>query len=156
METRLPGRRAGRVIVLAAALPFGGHSQALKTVPPAHPVSVDSQPGREVLSPHTLEAWLDALAVAESGNRQWLVHRDQDGQLYYGCLQFHERTFRAYVRKYHLLPNSTRSETMRRIYDCAFQKHLATLMLRDDPANWKHWRRTVEKRVGMPPVSDAQ
>lgn len=101
--------------------------------------------------PDTLRSWLNALALAESGNRQWLVHRDRDGQLYYGCLQFQERTFRAYVRKFHLLPRRTRSETMERIYDCAFQKRLAALMIRDDPNNWKHWKGTVEKRVGLPP-----
>lgn len=107
-----------------------------------------------MLPANTLESWINALAVAESGNRQRLVHRDRDGQLYYGCLQFHERTFRAYVRKFHLLPTNSRAATMNRIYDCAFQKRLAALMIRDDPDSWKHWRRTVEKRVGLPPVND--
>lgn len=100
----------------------------------------------------TLESWLDSLALAESGNREWLVHRDRDGQLYYGCLQFQEKTFRVYVRKFHLLPRRSRPEIMNHIYSCAFQKHLAALMLRDDPSNWKHWRNTVEKRVGLPPL----
>ena len=104
------------------------------------------------IPPDALEAWLDALAVAESGNRGRLVHRDRDGQLYYGCLQFQARTFRVYARKFHLLPNGTRSEMMERIYDCAFQKRLAALMIRDDPQNWRHWKTTVEKRVGLPPV----
>jgi hypothetical protein len=98
-----------------------------------------------------LEVWIDALATAESGNRQWLVHRDRDGQLYYGCLQFQERTFLTYVRKFHLLKKGTRAEAMNRIYDCAFQKRLAFLMLHEDPGSWKHWRNTVENRIGLPP-----
>lgn len=103
-----------------------------------------------------LELWIDKLAVAESGNRARLVHRDRDGQLYYGCLQFHAKTFRVYVRRFHLLPKSSREEMMGHIYDCAFQKHLAAMMIRDDPENWKHWRGTVEKRVGMPPTNDSR
>jgi len=115
--------------------------------------AADPPPTTSETAPATLQVWLDALAKAESGNRQFLIHRDRDGQLYYGCLQFQERTFRVYARKFHLIPQGTsHSETMRRIYDCAFQKQLAALMIRDDPRNWKHWRTTVEKRVGMPPV----
>ena len=114
--------------------------------------------GAPVVSPgassafNPLEHWIDALAIAESGNRERLVHRDRDGQLYYGCLQFQPRTFRLYVRKFHLLPHANRKEMMSRIYDCAFQKQLATLMIRSDPAGWKHWRGTVENRVGLPPA----
>ena len=104
---------------------------------------------------NSLENWIDALAAAESGNRERLVHRDRDGQLYYGCLQFRPRTFRAYVRRFHLLTNASRDELMSRIYDCGFQKHLAGLMLRNDPATWKNWRRTVENRVGLPPLAGA-
>ena len=103
-------------------------------------------------NPRNLESWINALAVAESGNRSWLIHRDRNGQLYYGCLQFHERTFRAYARKFHLLPNMKRSEAMALIYDCEFQKRLATLMIEDDPGNWRHWKGTVRKRVGLPPA----
>jgi hypothetical protein len=124
---------------------------AQETKPAASPGP--STDGSSAVNP--LENWIDALAIAESGNRGRLVHRDRDGQLYYGCLQFQPRTFRAYVRKFHLLPNAGRKETMSRIYDCAFQKQLAALMIRSDPAGWKHWRGTVENRVGLPPVSSA-
>jgi hypothetical protein len=145
------GLRRSRV-VLAAAFALCCHSQEHEPAAPEQPPLVDAQASSlEPQSDTALEAWLDALALAESGNRERLVHRDRDGQLYYGCLQFHERTFRAYARKFHLLPRGSRAETMSRIYDCSFQKHLAALMIRDDPANWKHWRRTVEKRVGLPP-----
>ncbi len=99
--------------------------------------------------------WLNQLAWAESGNRERLVHRDRDGQLYYGCLQFQARTFRAYVKKFHLLPADGRSELMRRIYDCAFQKRLAAMMIRSDPNAWKHWKLTVEQKIGLPPSDES-
>jgi len=138
----------------ALALAICAHAQdpSSSTNPSADPAP-EAPAVESATPPVALQVWLDALAKAESGNRQFLVHRDRDGQLYYGCLQFQERTFRVYVRKFHLLPQGTSSaETMRRIYDCSFQKQLARLMIRDDPANWKHWRTTVEKRVGMPPA----
>src|SRR5579862_8667230 len=76
--------------------------------------STDDSPLIPADSPQVdpLEVWIDALAIAESGNRQWVVHRDRDGQLYYGCLQFQERTFLTYVRKFHLLKKGTRAEAM--------------------------------------------
>lgn len=138
---------------MAAAFALYCHSQEREPAAPALPPAADSQASPSEPQPdNALEMWLDALALAESGNRQWLIHRDRDGELYYGRLQFHAKTFRAYVRKFHLLPKGSSSETMSRIYDCAFQKHLAALMIRDDPRSWKHWRGTVESRVGLPPV----
>lgn len=134
--------------ILAAASALCG---AQERQPAATPVL--SPYGPSTVNP--LEHWIDALAIAESGNRERLVHRDRDGQLYYGCLQFQPRTFRVYVRKFHLLPNANRKEMMSRIYDCAFQKQLAVLMIRSDPAGWKHWRGTVENRVGLPPADPA-
>jgi hypothetical protein len=148
--------RLGYIIVLAAGFVFCCQAQEIqKSVRASQTVDHSQASPWEESAGNPLEIWLDALAVAESANRQWLVHRDRDGQLYYGCLQFHERTFRSYVRKFHLLPNGSRAETMSRIYDCAFQKRLAALMIRDDPANWKHWKRTVERRVGLPPVDSS-
>ncbi len=149
--------RRGRV-VLAAAFTLVCHSQEREPIPPAPAAPDDSQiaPSDSQVVPSdsqpeiTLETWLDALSFAESGNRQWLVHRDRDGRLYYGCLQFREKTFRAYARKFHLLPK--RAETMTAIYDCSIQKRLAAMMIRDDPRNWRHWKGTVVKRVGPPPV----
>ena len=111
-------------------------------------------PRRKADAPRSpeLDAWLGALASAESDNRPRLVHR-RYGQVYYGCLQFQIHTFRVYARKFHLLPNDNSSELISRIYDCAFQKRLAALMIRDDPGNWKYWKGTVENKVGLPPVS---
>ena len=137
----------------ALALIICCHGQEAPSLTPAEATADAPAIASEPTPPGALQIWLDALSRAESGNRQFLVHRDRDGQLYYGCLQFQERTFRVYARKFHMLPQGTsHAETMRRIYDCGFQKQLAALMIRDDPGNWKHWRLTVEKRVGMPPI----
>ena len=99
-----------------------------------------------------LEKWIDSLAVAESGNRQWIVHQDRDGGYNYGCLQFRERTFRFYVEKFKLAPSADPAEVMDLIYDCTFQKRLAARMIRENPDNWKHWKKTVG-RIGLPPGS---
>ncbi len=153
MEKLTARLRHARVLLVAACCLC---CCAQDTKPAPVPLLDDSRESSpEVVSASPLENWLDALATAESGNRGRLVHRDRDGQLYYGCLQFQPRTFRAYVRKFRLLPNANRKETMSRIYDCAFQKQLAALMIRSDPAGWKHWRGTVENRVGLPPVDPA-
>jgi|SRR5689334_12356577 len=98
----------------------------------------------------TLRKWIDALAVAESGNRGWIVHQDRDGRSYYGCLQFRESTFRYFVEKFQIAPNKEPAEVMNLIYDCAFQKRLAARMIRQNPDNWKHWRKTTG-RIGLPP-----
>lgn len=148
--------RRARTVALAAAFALCCHAQERATTTPSAATAVHFQASLSPEPPGSaLETWLDALAMAESGNRARLVHRDRDGQLYYGCLQFHEKTFVAYVKRFHLLPQSNRAATMRRIYDCAFQKRLAALMIRDDPDNWKHWRGTVEKRIGLPPAQPA-
>ena len=97
-----------------------------------------------------LRKWINALAVAESGNRNWIVHEEDDGRRYYGCLQFREDTFRYFAKKFRLVPTAQPGDVMSRIYDCAFQKRLATRMIRENPENWKHWRKTVE-RIGLPP-----
>jgi hypothetical protein len=101
-------------------------------------------------SAQTLSKWIDALAAAESGGRAWIVHRDRDGRDYYGCLQFRERTFRFFVRKFNIAPNVEPDAVMNLIYDCALQKRVASRMIRENPENWKHWRKTVE-RIGLPP-----
>jgi hypothetical protein len=99
-----------------------------------------------------LKKWLAELSFAESGNRDWIVHRDRDGRYYYGCLQFREKTFRFFVEKFDLRPTEAEdAEVMDLIFDCAFQKRLAALMIRDNPENWKHWRTTVKRRIGLPP-----
>jgi hypothetical protein len=98
----------------------------------------------------TLGKWIDALAVAESGDRPWIVHRDRDGRDYYGCLQFRETTFRFFMKKFNLTPDAEPAEVMNLMFDCAFQKRLAERMIRENRENWKHWRKSVE-RIGLPP-----
>ena len=140
----------GGWIALATALFTCGYAEE---APSAAPESFRA-PRRKADAPRPseLDAWLNALASAESDNRPRLVHR-RDGQIYYGCLQFQIHTFRVYAGKFHLLPKDNSSELMSRIYDCAFQKRLAALMIRDDASNWKYWKGTVENKVGLPPVS---
>lgn len=103
-----------------------------------------ADPGR------TLVQWIDALANAESGNREWIAHQDRDGGYNYGCLQFREKTFRHFVKKFNLAPKAEPDEVMNLIYDCAFQKRLALRMLRENVENWKHWKKTA-RRIGLPP-----
>ena len=116
-----------------------GRAAAILTTPPS---AAEPAP--------TLAQWIDALAVAESGNRDWIAHQDRDGGYNYGCLQFREKTFRHFVRKFKLAPDAEPDEVMTLIYDCAFQKRLALRMLRDNPDNWKHWKKTA-RRIGLPP-----
>lgn len=148
--TRDHGPGSHLIFLVLAAFALHGHSQ--ENVAAARPAPSSSGADELESQPKTMENWLDALAQAESGNRERLVHRDRDGQLYYGCLQFQAKTFRVYVRRFHLAPESSRSEIMSRIYDCGFQKRLALAMIRSDPSNWKHWRWTVERKIGLPPT----
>jgi hypothetical protein len=115
-----------------------------------HAATVEAEPLAVEVSGRTLRQWIDALAVAESGNRNWIVHEDVDGRLYYGCLQFREETFRYFAKKFRLVPAAQPADVMGLIYDCAFQKRLAVRMIHDNAGYWKHWRKTVE-RIGLPP-----
>jgi hypothetical protein len=145
--TRLPPTLAAACLILCGQCSrVEGADQAASgadhaTGPAAEPVS-----GEQAM----LRKWIDALAVAESGNRPWIVHQDRDGGSNYGCLQFRERTFRVFVKKFNLAPNAEPDEVMNLIYDCGFQKRLAARMIRKNCENWKHWRKTVE-RIGLPP-----
>jgi len=112
------------------------------------------EPASHAVRHQTLEQWIERLAVAESRNRPRSVHQDRDGKYNYGCLQFREKTFRSYVEKFDLAPDARPEEVMDLIYDCAFQKRLAARMIRDNPENWRHWRKTV-RRIGLPPVPAA-
>ena len=115
-----------------------------------HAAAISAAPRYPAGPGETLARWIDALALAESGNRDWIAHQDRDGGYNYGCLQFRERTFRRFVRKFNLAPNAEPDEVMHLIYDCAFQKRLALSMLQDNVENWKHWKKTA-KRIGLPP-----
>jgi len=112
--------------------------------------AISTAPGSAAEPGQTLAQWVDALAVAESGNREWIAHQDRDGGYNYGCLQFRERTFRHFVRKFNFAPGAQPDEVMNLMYDCAFQKRLALRMLRQNPENWKHWKKTA-RRIGLPP-----
>jgi len=148
-------RRLTSTAILLTALAFLGGLAA--PVGAAGCPDADGKPDRssseevsETCIQPPLTGWLNALSFAESGNRPWIVHQDRDGRDYYGCLQFREKTFRFFVKKFNLAPNAEAPEVMALIFDCAFQKRLAARMIHDNPDNWKHWRNTVE-RIGLPP-----
>jgi hypothetical protein len=121
-----------------------GADRALSSTDHAETVAAGPAAGKD------LRQWIDALAVAESGNRNWIVHEEEDGRRYYGCLQFREETFLYFAKKFHLVRTGEAGDFMNLIYDCSFQKRLATRMIRENPDNWKHWRRTAG-RIGLPP-----
>lgn len=112
---------------------------------------ISTPPLQRPSSQRTMEEWLDDLAFAESGNRARIVHQDLDGRNYYGCLQFRLKTFRFFVDKFALASQVAPGDVTELIYDCAFQKRLAARMILDNPASWKHWRKTV-RRIGLPPA----
>ena len=143
----------------AAFLFFCGHPPAFGETDCAvasgdHAAAVSGARRSDADPAQTLAQWIDTLAIAESGNREWIAHQDRDGGYNYGCLQFRERTFRHFVMKFNLAPNAEPGEVMNLIYDCAFQKRLALRMLRENPENWKHWKKTV-RRIGLPPGASA-
>ena len=143
-------------LLVAFLMIWGPSAQADETDCAANGTGNAAAPSVERTSgacaPQTLGNWIDALAAAESGGRGWIVHRDRDGRNYYGCLQFRETTFRFFMKKFNLAPNANSADAMNLIYDCALQKRLAARMIRENPENWRHWRKTVE-RIGLPPES---
>jgi hypothetical protein len=113
-----------------------------------------TEPSIEDRNTQALGKWIDALSVAESGNRGWIIHQDQDGRDYYGCLQFREKTFMHFATKFRLVQPNEPAKVMNAIFDCALQKRVATRMIRENPENWKHWRKSTA-RIGLPPGAKA-
>lgn len=140
--TPMPPRMAAAFLIMWSPS-VDGADHAPSSTDHAARAEAESQAG-------ALGKWIDTLAVAESGNRNWIVHEEEDGRRYYGCLQFREQTFRYFAMKFRLVQPAKSGDVMNLIYDCAFQKRLATRMIRENPGNWKHWRKTVEK-IGLPP-----
>ena len=83
-------------------------------------------------------------------------HLDKNNRYSYSCLQFQEATFIAKVKDYNLLPSAEEHEIFNLIYDCNFQKKLARLMFENEKYAWMHWRTSVERGLGYPPVGLAQ
>jgi hypothetical protein len=97
-----------------------------------------------------LDKWMTLLAEAESGGDPTLKILDTNRKYSYGCLQFQFHTFRQYARQYSLFEGLEDRDLRREIYNCESQIRLATQMIEEDYANWRHWRNTV-KKIGMPP-----
>ena len=98
-----------------------------------------------------LDAWLERLVQVESGGRSNVTVLDRNGHISRGCLQFQDRTLIAQARRHGFLPHSEDSELPSIAYDCHEAKNLARAMLRNNPANWKHWRNSVQQ-IGLPPL----
>jgi len=86
------------------------------------------------------QSWVDRLAKFESQNTPIIKKLDKNGKYSYGCLQFQKRTFDSVSKRYKLEGN---------IYDCEFQRKLATKMIEEDPNNCKHWKAAV-RAIGKP------
>jgi hypothetical protein len=141
---------AGLLIIWSCAVVLAGADCAVPGAGNDISASVELHPAAE--PDLVLRKWIDSLAAAESGNRDWIAHQDLDGRYNYGCLQFRERTFRFFIKKYKLAANAEPDKIMELIYDCAFQKRLALRMIQEDPENWKHWKKSA-RRIGLPPGS---
>lgn len=100
-----------------------------------------------------LDVWLEKLAMAESNNRANIKVLDVNGRYSYGCLQFQMATFKSYSARYGLLDPATVTSWETHIYDCELQKEIATHMIQEKSANWRHWGYTVlNKGIGFPPT----
>lgn len=102
-----------------------------------------------------LDLWIEKLAMAESNNRANIKVLDVNGRYSYGCLQFQMATFKAYTTKYGLVDPATVTNWESLIYDCALQKKTAKRIIKEKPANWRHWGYTVlNKGIGFPPSEE--
>jgi hypothetical protein len=104
------------------------------------------------VSQDALDAWLQKLIQKESEGREHIKILDHNNRYSYGCLQFQMETFRAYARRYDLLPHTEDSELENVIYDCELQKTMARKMIEEDYGNWRNWYTSVAvRKLGLPP-----
>lgn len=98
-----------------------------------------------------LKSWIERLAKHESQNISTIKRLDKNGRYSYGCLQFQQITFVSQVKRYGLASiEASDADVMRMIYDCEFQKCLASRMIIDCWRNYQHWWNAV-KVIGRPP-----
>jgi hypothetical protein len=91
--------------------------------------------------------WVNGLVEYECKDCPPLYKRlDDNGKYSYGCLQYQKDTFISDVKNYKLLPYTEDQEIMNFIYDCEFQKDLASVTILDNPKNAVRWRTSVEDR----------
>ena len=92
--------------------------------------------------------WLDKLGKGENCPPEGMI--DSNGLKSYGLLCFQEGTFKHYAKRYDLYPNAEEHEIINFIADPDEQRKLATLMIKEDRNNYRHWLNTT-KRIGLPP-----
>lgn len=117
--------------------------------------AINARAGDTVQARDALDQWIDHLAQKESDGKTNIKILDHNNRYSYGCLQFQMQTFKSYIRKYNLLPDTEDKELENMIYDCAFQKTLAKAMIVDDYSNWRNWYTSVKSNLGLPPKPDA-
>ena len=98
----------------------------------------------------SLAVWLKALALGENCPRNGMI--DSNGTSSYGKYCYQANTFIAFVREAEMAPHAERAEILNHIGDPEFQDHLTYWVFIHKPNVWKHWRNTVEKRIGLPPI----
>lgn len=86
--------------------------------------------------------WLVDLSYCESGGREDIVILDTNNQYSYSCLQFQERTFNYYSKRYGF-------ENVD-IINCEHQKDVANEMLKENYNNWRHWYQCSTEKIGLP------
>ncbi len=100
----------------------------------------------------SLDPWLDALMLKESGGRStfdglpYII--DTNGKRSYSCFMFQEATFAAYSKRYGITGS---------IEDCQTQRRVAKAMIQENRNNWRHWYNSVmtykgRPGIGLPPL----
>jgi len=95
------------------------------------PVKVETQ--------DTLSPLIDKLAMCESGGKPEALNADDGGSRSSGILQFKDSTFLHYAKRYEMFPFAEDAEIINFLTDPDQQKKMATLMLKENPENWRHW-----------------
>ena len=87
----------------------------------------------------TLSPLIDKLAMCESGGDPEALNPEDGGSRSSGVLQFKDSTFLHYAKRYEMFPYAEDAEIINFLTDPDQQKKMATLMLKENPENWRHW-----------------
>jgi len=89
--------------------------------------------------PDPIYKLIDKLANCESNNNPLVVNWEDNGSPSYGLLQFKERTFIHYTKRYNLMPKAEDNEILNNLFDGNYQRELAYRMLKEKAKNSVHW-----------------
>ena len=96
-----------------------------------------------------LYAWIEKLGDNEGCST---IGTPDNGSLSYGRWCYKSGTFKMFVKKYNLLPDTEENEIMNWIGDNSFQRILTRAVFNDSITNASHWKNTV-KKIGNPPIN---